>query len=64
MVSNGLLVLPADAESLALAIIRLHDVQVELRAAIGQEAQRDHAKENATRGPASPVSSKWCYASQ
>lgn len=36
---NGLLVLPADAASLALAIIRLHD-SVELRAVIGQQAQR------------------------
>ena len=36
---NGLLVLPADAENLALAILRLHD-SVQLRAAIGQEAQR------------------------
>ena len=36
---NGVLVLPANAESLALAIIRLHD-SVELRARFGLEAQR------------------------
>ena len=36
---NGLLVLPADAENLALAVVRLCE-SAELRAGLGQEAQR------------------------